>query len=124
MLSERLTIFAIDGRQCVNTFFRNVVGMMSSLHDFDGIPSMVLYISSSVSVDNFSRCSVSFVFGVYLCVPLKSFLMFCILLTKDAAKSSASCWSDVDSSSGFSLLWPVISVIVLYSFFCCLCCSY
>ena len=40
--SERLTIFAIDGRQCLSTFFRNVVGMVSSLHDFDGIPSMVL----------------------------------------------------------------------------------
>ena len=43
----------------------------------------------------------SLVFGVYLCVPLKSFLMFCILLKKNVAKSSASCWSVVDSGSGF-----------------------
>ena len=58
----------------------------------------------------------SFGFGVYLCVPLKSFLMFCILL-KNAIRSLASCWSDVDSGSGFCLFWLVISVIVLYSFF-------
>ena len=76
--SERLTIFAIDGRQCLSPFFRNVVGMVLSLYDFDGIPSMVLKISSSASVENPSRCGVSFGFGMYLCVPLKSFLMFCI----------------------------------------------
>ena len=42
MPSERLTIFAIDGRQCLNTVFRNVVEMVSNSHDFEGIPSMVL----------------------------------------------------------------------------------
>ena len=39
---ERLTIFAIDGRQCLSTFFSNVVLKMSSSHDFDGIAIMVL----------------------------------------------------------------------------------
>ena len=42
MPSERLTVFAIDGRQCLSTFYRTVVGMVSSLHDFNDIPSMVL----------------------------------------------------------------------------------
>ena len=38
--SERLTSFATDGRQSLSTVFRNVVGMVSSLYDFEGIPSM------------------------------------------------------------------------------------
>ena len=42
VLSERLNILAIDGRQCLSTYFRNVVGMVSSLHDLNGLPSMVL----------------------------------------------------------------------------------
>ena len=39
---ESLTILAIKGRQCLSTFFRSVVGRMSSSHDFDVIPIMVL----------------------------------------------------------------------------------
>ena len=90
--------------------------MVSSLHEFDGIPSMVLLITSSISVEIPSRYGVSFDFDVYSCVPLKSFLMFCILLKKNATTFLASCWSDVDSGSGFCLFWLVISVIVLYRF--------
>ena len=55
-------------------------------------------------------------FGVYVCVPLKSFLMFCNLLRWNATKSSARCWSDVDSGSDFCLFGPVFSVTMLYSF--------
>ena len=121
---ERLTIFAIDGRQCLSTSFWNVVGMVSSLHDFAVILSMVWKISSSVSVKNLSRCGVSLGSGAYACVPLKSFLMFCILLRENTAKSLASYWSDVDSGSGFCLFWPVISVTILYSFFYCMWCLY
>ena len=72
--SERLTYFDIDGRQCLSTLFRNVAGMVSSLHDFDGLPSMILKISSSVSVENPPDVVCHFGFGVYLCVSLKSFL--------------------------------------------------
>ena len=90
--------------------------MASSAYDFGGIPIMVVYISSPVSVENSSRCGVSFGFGVYLCVPLKNFLILCILFKKNAAKSSAGCWSDVDSGSGLCLFWLVISVTVLYSY--------
>ena len=49
--------------------------------------------------------------------------MFCILLKKNVVKSLASCWSDVDSGSGFFLSWPFISVIFC-KVFCCLCCLY
>ena len=41
MSSKRLSIFAVDGKQCLKTYFRNVVGMVLSLHDLDGIPNMV-----------------------------------------------------------------------------------
>ena len=94
-------------------FFRSVVGRMSGLHDFDGIPIMVLYISSSVSVEAPYSHGLSLVFGVFLFLPLKIFLMFCILLKKNVTKSSASCWYVVDSGNRFFLFWPVVSVIVL-----------
>ena len=97
-------------------FFRNVVDMVSSSHDLDGNPTMVWQISSSVSAENLFRCGVPLGSTVYTCVPLKSFHIFCILLRKNATKSSASCWSDVDSGSGFCLVWPDISLTIFYSF--------
>ena len=99
-------------------FFRNIVGMMSSSHDLDGIPNMVCKISWSISVENLSKCGMPFGSSLYACVTLKSFCMFCILLRKNATKCLASCWSDMDSGSGICLFWPVISVTILYTFCC------
>ena len=70
------------------------------------------------------NCMILMAFQVWFCrflheSVLKSYpdvVCHWVSLGKNAVKSSASCWSDVDSGSGLCLFWPVISMTNLYSF--------
>ena len=52
VLKERLTTLVIAGIQCVRTFLRNCVGIMSSLQVVDDISIIILYSWDSDKVEN------------------------------------------------------------------------
>ena len=49
VLNERLTTLVIAGMQCVRTFLRNCIGIMSSLQVVDGISIIICTIGILIS---------------------------------------------------------------------------
>ena len=58
MLNERLTTLVNASIQCVRTFLRNFVGIMSSSQVVDGISIIILYSWDSGKVENLFSCGI------------------------------------------------------------------